>query len=51
MVPPHDVWLAELDLKAEGLLALVDPDLVRGDPHAVEKDLDKVKQYLIQYAG
>lgn len=28
VLPPHDTWLHELDLKAEGLGALVDPDLV-----------------------
>mmetsp|Transcript_22905 Transcript_22905/g.58437 ORF Transcript_22905/g.58437 Transcript_22905/m.58437 type:complete len:440 (-) Transcript_22905:427-1746(-) len=51
VLPPHDTWLHELDLKAEGLGALVDPDLVRADPSILDKDLAKTKEQLVQYAG
>ncbi|EFJ42408.1 hypothetical protein VOLCADRAFT_97483 [Volvox carteri f. nagariensis] len=51
VVPPHDTWLRELDLKAEGLGALIEPDLMRADAAVAEKDLEKVKALLVQYAG
>lgn len=51
VLPPHDIWLTELDLKHEGLGALLEPDLVRQDPGIVDKDLERVKQTLVTYAG
>ncbi|GLC43541.1 hypothetical protein PLESTM_001484500 [Pleodorina starrii] len=51
VLPPHDTWLRELDLKAEGLGALIEPDLMRADAAVAEKDLEKVKALLVQYAG
>mmetsp|Transcript_37672 Transcript_37672/g.83892 ORF Transcript_37672/g.83892 Transcript_37672/m.83892 type:complete len:441 (-) Transcript_37672:2613-3935(-) len=51
VVPPHDTWLRELDLKQEGLAALVEADLLKTDPSILERDLDKVKELLMQYAG
>mmetsp|Transcript_34108 Transcript_34108/g.61492 ORF Transcript_34108/g.61492 Transcript_34108/m.61492 type:complete len:458 (-) Transcript_34108:462-1835(-) len=51
VLPAHDLWLTDLNLKAEGILNLVDPDLYKADPSIAEADLDKVKQYLLQYAG
>lgn len=52
VLPPHDMWLRDLDLKAEGLGSLIEPDLMRADPGVAERDLqDKVKGLLVQYAG
>ena len=30
ILPPHDQWLRDMDLKAEGLGALIEPDLLTG---------------------
>lgn len=51
MLPPHDTWLHELDLKAEGLGSLVEADLLRADASLLDKDLAKTKELLVQYAG
>ncbi len=37
--------------QAEGLGSLIEPDLLRADAVVAEKDLDKVKAILVQYAG
>ncbi|CAD7696587.1 unnamed protein product [Ostreobium quekettii] len=50
-VPAHDAWLAELDLRLEGLEALVSPELVKKDESHGETDLAAVKSLLVQYAG
>ena len=50
-LPAHDTWLKDLDLKAEGLGALIDSDLIKTDPSIMDKDLQKVKELLVQYAG
>lgn len=51
VLPHHSTWLAELDLRAEGLGALIDPDLVKADPSLVDTDLARVKEQLMQLAG
>lgn len=51
VVPRHDMWLLNMDLKAEGLTPLVPEDLLARDPGALEKDLAAVKDTLHQYAG
>jgi hypothetical protein len=38
-------------VQAEGLGALIEPDLLRADAGVAERDLDKVKGLLVQYAG
>lgn len=51
ILPPHDTWLTEMDLKAEGLSALVEPEMVKVDASLMDKDLQKTKELLIEYAG
>ncbi|KAF5840410.1 hypothetical protein DUNSADRAFT_16787 [Dunaliella salina] len=51
ILPPHNTWLLELDLKAEGFGAFFDPDMIRADPTIVDTDLGRVKQLLMDYAG
>lgn len=51
VVPPHDAWLRELDLRQEGLAALLEPDLVAQDPSTANADLERTKDLIIQHAG
>ena len=50
-LPPHDTWLRTLDLRAQGLGVLIEPDVARADPAAADHDLEKVKEILMQTAG
>ena len=50
VIMPHDTWLKELDLKQEGVEALVDHDSVR-DEAGLDTDLGDVKKLLLQHAG
>ena len=50
IVPPHDVWLRELDLAHEGIVtALIDTSAF-GQAGIIE-DLEGTKNILIEYAG
>lgn len=40
-----------LYVEQEGLAALVEPELLKPDPSVLDKDLEKVKDLLMQYAG
>ncbi|KAL6756834.1 hypothetical protein V8C86DRAFT_2641855 [Haematococcus lacustris] len=51
ILPPHDTWLRELDLKHEGLGGLVEVELLRTDPTLLDKDLGKTKELLMHHAG
>ncbi len=51
ILPPHNTWLLELDLKAEGFGAFYDQDMINADPTVVDTDLAKTKEILIEYAG
>ena len=31
ILPPHNTWLLELDLKAEGFAAFIDPDMIKAE--------------------
>ena len=51
VMPRHDLWLVNMDLKAEGLAPLVPDELVQRDPAALDKDLATTKEVLQRYAG
>jgi hypothetical protein len=51
VVPPHDMWLQELNLEHEGLAGLVEPDTIKDNPAGLEQDLAETKTLLVQYAG
>lgn len=51
VIPPHDTWLIELDLKQEGISALVDADAIKDNPTGLDNDLRETKKLLVQYAG
>lgn len=50
MVPAHDAWLTGMNLRAEGMAALVEPD-VRDSPEALAAELAAAKDVLIRHAG
>mmetsp|Transcript_2579 Transcript_2579/g.4376 ORF Transcript_2579/g.4376 Transcript_2579/m.4376 type:complete len:436 (+) Transcript_2579:107-1414(+) len=51
LLPPHDTWLTDLNLRREGLDTLVEPDVINADPGLLEKDLQKTKELLMNHAG
>lgn len=51
IIPPHDLWLMELDLMKEGVLSLVDVDAHGDSPSGPEADLQEVKKLLVQFAA
>lgn len=51
VLPPHDAWLTNLNLKTEGLTALANAQQLAEDPEAVAQDLEATKSILIQYSG
>ena len=51
VLPPHNIWLDNMDLTHEGLHELVDKEIKDTDPEALAKDLAAVKALLKQHAG
>lgn len=49
-LPPHDVWLQDLDLLQEGVVAALIDTAAFGQED-VEEDLASTRELLIKYAG
>ncbi len=48
-VPPHDMWLRDMDLRHEGIVALIDENIFTLP--AITEDLEHTKDLLIRFAG
>lgn len=51
VVPPHDQWLDQLDLAAEGINALVSRELLDNNGSSVSSHLEAVKTMIRAHAG